>query len=219
MAKQAYVYSGTDWVPLASEVTNLSGYYTKGEIDILDAPTGLKMVVPTSVAVGSGSASVNTAGAVTFSGVSSLTLNGVFTTTYDNYKILLNISSFTGGNDLINFRWGTSGTINTTSNYYRAVWRIEPNSGTVTNVNGSSPVNTMFLTELKGDSASYEINVFNPFVSQKTYMTATGVDNSRSGSISNGFFNTTQSFTDFSLFPDSAGRAMTGTISVYGYKD
>ncbi len=34
MAKQAYVYSGTDWVPLASEVTNLSGYYTKGETDI-----------------------------------------------------------------------------------------------------------------------------------------------------------------------------------------
>ena len=29
MAKSAYVYSGTDWVPLASEVTNLSGYQTK----------------------------------------------------------------------------------------------------------------------------------------------------------------------------------------------
>ena len=29
MAKQAYVYSGTDWVPLASEVTNLSAYQTK----------------------------------------------------------------------------------------------------------------------------------------------------------------------------------------------
>ncbi len=29
MAKQAYVYSGTDWVPLASEVTNLSGYQTQ----------------------------------------------------------------------------------------------------------------------------------------------------------------------------------------------
>jgi hypothetical protein len=42
MAKQAYVYSGTDWVPLASEVTNLSDYYTKGEIDILDTPVGLK---------------------------------------------------------------------------------------------------------------------------------------------------------------------------------
>jgi len=35
MAKQAYVYSGTDWVPLASEVTNLSNYYTKGEINTL----------------------------------------------------------------------------------------------------------------------------------------------------------------------------------------
>jgi len=35
MAKQAYVYSGTDWVPLASEVTNLTNYYTKSETNAL----------------------------------------------------------------------------------------------------------------------------------------------------------------------------------------
>jgi hypothetical protein len=29
MAKQAYVYSGTDWVPLASDVTTITGYQTK----------------------------------------------------------------------------------------------------------------------------------------------------------------------------------------------
>lgn len=29
MAKQTYVYSGTEWVPLASEVTNLTAYQTK----------------------------------------------------------------------------------------------------------------------------------------------------------------------------------------------
>jgi hypothetical protein len=44
MAKQAYVYSGTDWVPLASEVTNLSGYYTKGEIDALPFGRVLQVV-------------------------------------------------------------------------------------------------------------------------------------------------------------------------------
>jgi hypothetical protein len=44
MAKQAYVYSGTDWVPLASEVTNLSDYYTSAEVDAdfqTKASTGL----------------------------------------------------------------------------------------------------------------------------------------------------------------------------------
>jgi hypothetical protein len=51
MAKQAYVYSGTDWVPLASEVTNLSDYQTK-------AATGLNKIMPSSVAVGSGTGSV-----------------------------------------------------------------------------------------------------------------------------------------------------------------
>jgi hypothetical protein len=33
MAKQAYVYSGTDWVPLASEVTNLSELRAAGVDD------------------------------------------------------------------------------------------------------------------------------------------------------------------------------------------
>jgi hypothetical protein len=35
MAKQAYVYSGTDWVPLASEVTNLSSYALSSQVKII----------------------------------------------------------------------------------------------------------------------------------------------------------------------------------------
>ena len=57
MAKQAYVYSGTDWVPLASEVTNLSNYQLSNGV-------GLAKVIPTSVAVGSGSGSVDSLGTV-----------------------------------------------------------------------------------------------------------------------------------------------------------
>jgi hypothetical protein len=65
MAKQAYVYSGTDWVPLASEVTNLSDYQTK-------AATGLVLLNTTS-----------------FSGVTSVSLPAdTFTSTYENYRII-----------------------------------------------------------------------------------------------------------------------------------
>ena len=128
MAKQAYVYSGTDWVPLASEVTNLSSYYTSAQTDIITAPTGLKLLVPTSVAVGSGTGTANAAGQVTFTGASSVQLNGVFTTTYDNYKIVLNITAISS-TDVLQFRFGTSGTINTTT---RPGWYLHVFTGSGT---------------------------------------------------------------------------------------
>jgi hypothetical protein len=55
------------------------------------ASSGVIGVIPTSVAVGSGSGSVGTLGKVTFTGASSVSVNGAFTTTYDVYKILIDI--------------------------------------------------------------------------------------------------------------------------------
>ena len=52
---------------------------------------GLAKIVPSSVAVGSGTGSANSLGTVTFSGASSVSLNGCFSSTYDNYRLMLNI--------------------------------------------------------------------------------------------------------------------------------
>jgi hypothetical protein len=60
---------------------------------------GLAKIVPSSVVVGSGSGSVDSLGTVTFSGCSSVSLNGVFTSTYDNYRIVLDISAVSGSNE------------------------------------------------------------------------------------------------------------------------
>lgn len=53
---------------------------------------GLTQVIPTSVAVGSGSATVGANGAVTFSGASSIAVDGCFTSTYNHYKVIFFIS-------------------------------------------------------------------------------------------------------------------------------
>ena len=49
---------------------------------------GLVQLMPGSVAVGSGSSTVNGNGQVSFSGASSVSFNDVFSATYDNYKII-----------------------------------------------------------------------------------------------------------------------------------
>lgn len=53
--------------------------------EIARSQVGLVPVVPTSVTLGSGTASVDTGGTVTFNNVTSVQLNGVFTTQYNNY--------------------------------------------------------------------------------------------------------------------------------------
>jgi hypothetical protein len=217
MAKQAYVYSGTDWVPLASEVTNLSGYYTKGEIDILDAPTGLKLLVPTSVAVGSGSATIGTAGQVTFSGVSSVQLNGVFTTTYDNYFVYFKVSSMVGTqDDLIGLQFGTSGTVNTASTYRRNLSELLL-ANNVSTINSTDNQTTLFAGAMN-TYGQIVMNIGSPFLSERTWVRANCDTSDRGIQMLSGFFDNTTSFTDLKLTKDAA-TSMTGTVSVYGYKD
>ena len=56
------------------------------------AVAGLHMITPTSVVVGSGTGSVSGQGGVTFSGASSVSLNGCFNANYSNYKVILNLT-------------------------------------------------------------------------------------------------------------------------------
>ena len=220
MAKQAYVYSGTDWVPLASEVTNLSGYYTKGEIDILDAPTGLKMVVPTSVAVGSGSGSADANGAVTFSGVSSVSLNGCFTSVYDNYRVFLEITA-TSASPGMNLRLRASGTDASGGNYVGGGYICRFNSATL----GGQDLNASTNFELGGANSGQSSNRVamdfqSPFLAQRTghHSFTTGFDGTSAyGRAQHSNHNLSTSYDGFTVFPSSG--TMTGTIRVYGYKD
>jgi hypothetical protein len=79
---------------------------------------GLVAIVPTSVAVGSGTGSSSGNGLVTFAGVSSVSLNGVFSSTYNNYRIMLTptTASTTGIN--VTARLRQSGTDITTASSY-----------------------------------------------------------------------------------------------------
>jgi hypothetical protein len=65
-----------------------AGTATGSSIWSTPSVAGLTQIVPTSVAVGSGSGSVDANGAVTFSAASSISINGCFSSTYDNYRIV-----------------------------------------------------------------------------------------------------------------------------------
>jgi hypothetical protein len=101
---QAYTGSSWDSLAYASSVPATSSI-------------GLVTVVPSSVNNTGGTAIYNsTSGLVTFSGVTTVAPNGVFTSSYQNYEIILNLDSTSAGTD-INLRVRAAGTDLTTSTY------------------------------------------------------------------------------------------------------
>jgi len=201
MAKQAYVYSGTDWVPLASEVTNLSGYYTKGEVDTsfqTKATTGLVLLNTTS-----------------FSGVTSISLNDVFSATYQYYKIVINAKEATSAGT-ITLRLRVSGSDNSTNNYYIAGNAKGSSDAGITNAS-ADPGTSFRIGTITNNNTTITTEIGNPFATDYTSITTIsgGMENTNEGYLffgAGGFAGTT-SFTGFTII----GVSMTGRVSVYGY--
>lgn len=99
-------------------------------------PGGLAKIVPTSVAVGSGSGSVDSNGNVTFSGASSVSLNGVFSNTYDNYIINFKATA-SSATTALNMKLRKSGT-DLSSGYDRSGVIQFNNSSTITALNANN---------------------------------------------------------------------------------
>ena len=80
------------------------------------AAPGMVLVSPTSIAYSGTSATLGANGQVTFSAVTSLSLNGCFTADFDNYVVSIRCSSSSATN--VSMRLRVSGSDNSTSNSY-----------------------------------------------------------------------------------------------------
>jgi len=147
-----------------------------------------------------------------FSGVSSINVDNVFSATYTNY--LLNVIYDGSGTADLTMRMRVGGVDTSTSTYNRQ--GIDANGATLTSFRTTSSSFTIGASSTNGPSTS-QVNFFMPFVVDQTTIQ---VYNFRS--VSNGyiFFEAAQqtgatSFDGFSLI--SASGTITGTYSVYGY--
>lgn len=185
----------------------------------LPASGGLIQVVPTSVAVGSGSGSVDANGAVTFSSVSSISINGCFSATYDNYKLMVNIT-VASADTYLYARLRASGSDITTSNYNSAVIQAAFGSTTLGNdAGGTSQSAWNRFGWLQSGTIAVDIptEICNPFLSARTSFQNF---NSRSGyghQTAGGTFNTTTTADGITIYPLSG--TISGTIRVYGYRN
>jgi hypothetical protein len=193
--------------------------YTKSETDgVAAAAAGLRMVVPTSVAVGSGTGSVDAIGNVTFSGASSVSLNGCFSSVYDNYKMIITIDSISAANALQG-RLRAAGTDLSTSVYKRWYFIVR-NAGT--SGFGSDTNTVIYLNDFGASRKdAFAVEIYNPFrTANQKYFTIPDAQTESSGqgwASSRVQVDNTTSYDGFSIIPSSG--TVTGTVRVYGYKD
>ena len=214
MPKPMYVWSGSAWVSVATEVESLATYATQSYADnVANVAAGLKPIVPSSVAIGSGSSSISTLGAVTFTGASSVSLNGVFTSAYNNYRILIDLTS--AASPAFYSRLRKSGT-DATTNYNFQGFYFE---NTTVSAFRSTSVAQWQLFDLSTDLHAITIDLFNPYVNAKTSAIVSDIKNTNSSPIFGGYangHNTTDTYDGITFYP--ASSTVTGSISVYGYK-
>jgi hypothetical protein len=196
--------------------------YTKTETDgVAAAAAGLRMVVPTSVAVGSGTGSVDAIGNVTFTTASSISLNGCFDGTYDDYVIKVILTSVSATMSL-NMRLRVSGADNSSSNYASSLRFIDSSSNNLFDVSAVSQSTWKIGGAFSGFPGFAEMSINTPFSSAPTNMMNRWVNNrATTGAVENYYgassFGSSTSFTGFTLYPNTG--TMTGTVRVYGYKD
>jgi hypothetical protein len=164
---------------------------------------------------GTASSGLTLINTTSFSGVSSQSLNSIFSATYDNYKILFQGTISSSAE--LNWRGRTAGSDNTNSDYSLRTFGFgrDATSGlTASNSVSSGRIGTIAATSNKAD-----ITIFDPFASRSTSLIS--FFNNGSGDdfgyfqYVGSFFDQNTSFDGITIFP--ASGTITGTVSVYGY--
>ena len=183
--------------------------------DLANGGFGLVLVKPSSVVGGTD----NGKGTVSITSGTSVSLNGVFTSTYTNYRI--ECSNIIGSN-FMTFRFRLSGSDNSTTNYY---WRSYRGNSTGPGADdtsqystsaGSTSFQTIYLLG-SPDNGSCSIEVYSPQLTTYKQVTVVGHDAPSYGYtvLSAGkFMDATKQFDGFSLL---TGSGFSGQVSVYGY--
>jgi hypothetical protein len=190
---------------------------------------GLVQIIPSSVTVaGAGSSgSVDSKGNGVFSSCTSFSLNGCFTSTYQNYRVVITRLS-TAANANITIRLRLNGTDESSgSNFYKNHFQgVYGSAGTTFSggSNGSTDWGTVLylLNTSDGGDAYIKLELANPAIARTTagtfdtyaYQADTTVRVSKRG----GLAHTAQTAYDgISLI--ASASSMTGSIKVYGYNN
>jgi hypothetical protein len=150
----------------------------------------------------------------TFSAVSAVNFNSVFSSTYDNYRIVATINS--SNNAAVSIRLRLATTDNTTSNYQ--FQRLEVSGTSVSGARSTNQTSSVIASPGAGNNF-FVSDVANPFLTTPTlFATKTNAVGNTTGiyfydTVSG--HNVSSSFDGITFITDAA---QSGAISIYGYR-
>ena len=175
---------------------------------------GMTMVTPTSIANSGGTASAS-GGEVTFTTVNSISLNGIFTSTYENYVIVVKWTGSAGA-ATASLRFRASGTDSSSANYNAQ--NIQ-GSGGAASAAGYTGQTSGYFTVTDTAVSMLSMNVYRPFSALPTLWRSTTTSFYNSQFIQDwaGVHNVSTSYDGVTFFPASGN--CTGTIRCYALQD
>jgi len=184
---------------------------TNGQVLTADSSesTGLKWATPAS-----GGDFVRIA-TTPFTSSSAVNLNDIFSSTYTNYMVVLNITSSPSTGNL-QARMRVSGADNTTSNYF-SVYEYIDSAGATAGATKNATASFWQLSFISSSDLSIPFTVAQPYQTEYTSISAPAFLAGDTYKVTSaGSFNATTSFTGMS-FLTSAGT-ITGEAIIYGMK-
>ena len=176
---------------------------------------GHTAIIPTSVA-GTG-VTVGASGKVSFTASTSISLNGIFTSTYDHYKV--EIYTTASSTAVLRVVLRSAGTDATAANYDYTL--LYANSGTPGSATVAANANWALNASISSTVMKHNLELTNPFLASMT--TAIGRSVAYASAVAplignfGGGHRLSTSY-DGLTFTTSTG-SLTGTIRVYGYND
>ena len=158
----------------------------------------------------------------TFSAASSVSLDGVFTSAYRNYRIMLSLSAVSAATANILLRMRAGGSTVASANYER--YHMLGISSGSTNFPGNATGTTGWIVAIAYSAygeASSSIDLFDPAQNIRTRASATSVQMRASNPHVEGYWaalglRLTTAYDGFAVLPDSG--TITGEVRVYGYR-
>jgi hypothetical protein len=186
--------------------------------DLANGGFGLVLMKPSSVVGGTD----NGKGTVSFSGASSVSVNGCFNSTYTAYKIILTTQAAATQGDL-KLRMRASGTDTTGSVYsYNHVFLSNSSDTTYNYIRSAGNTTSATIGVVSPSQEGMTIlDIYNSFTAKNTgWLSRTNnlgaVDTMTTQG--GGRVNDTTSYDSITLF-NTAGGNISGTIQVYGYNN
>jgi len=152
-----------------------------------------------------------------FSAVSSQTIDSLFSSTYQNYRMVLTISSVSGTNANILGYFRSAGADVTTNNNTESIVQY---STTITGAESGSTIEFGRSSTSYSSFSNYAVDIFNPQLARNTSFSSNGGFVTNAGVPyqyrSFGYNLSTTQMTGINIYPSTG--TMTGEVSIYGLR-